>query len=530
MTLARNAFALLDRTTESHAGDRTAYGFEGEVRTFREMRDASLEVAAGLAANGVGRGDKVAVMMGNRFEWVETFFGLAALGAVCIPVNVLLTGKEIEHVCRDSDARFLVVDEIGSRIGRLEHSFEAVITVGSAAIEAAGRRLEYADLRAGHALPADHVGPALEDTFLLYYSSGTTGLPKAAEHSHDGVLWNAMGQVQGLGLTGEDRYFVIPSLSWAAGFHNLVIALTWVGGYSEIRSTGGATMENIVDSIEAASITHVMLVPSLLRELVTRPDLMARLSASALRWIVTGAEPVPKAVIETVCRGIPDVDVCQGYGLSEFPTICTVLMADEVFDHEGSAGRPLPHTDLAVRDAEGVIRRSGQGELLIRSLASMKGYYGKPEQTAEAFRDGWLHTGDLVAIDEDGFMTVVGRTKDMIISGGLNIYPKEIEDIIHRAPGVLEAAVVGVPHERFGETTVAIVVTDDPAFSTDEIERLCQEELASYKRPRQILVRNEPLPRNANAKLLKRELRPWATAQLGSGVAEQSAVQADSTS
>src|SRR3546814_7383345 len=178
---------------------------------------------------------------------------------------------------------------------------------------------------------------------------------------------------------------------------------------------------------------------------------MARLSASALRWIVTGAGPVPKSVIETVCRGIPDVDVCQGYGLSEFPTICTVLMADEVFDHEGPAGRPLPHTDLAVRDAEGVIRRSGQGELLIRSLASMKGYYGKPEQTAEAFRDGWLHTGDLVAIDEDEFMTVVGRTKDMIISGGLNIYHKEIEDINQRTHGVLEAAVVGVPHERFGE-------------------------------------------------------------------------------
>jgi acyl-CoA synthetase (AMP-forming)/AMP-acid ligase II len=300
-----------------------------------------------------------------------------------------------------------------------------------------------------------------------------------------------------------------------------VVALTWVGGFSEIRRTGGATMDNIVASIEEHSITHVMLVPSLLRELVTRPDLMVRLSASSLTWIVTGAEPVPKAVIENVCRGIPDVDVCQGYGLSEFPTICTVLMADEVFDHEGSAGRPLPHTDLAVQDADGVIRRAGTGELLIRSLASMKGYYGKPEQTAETFRDGWLHTGDLVEIDDDGFMTVVGRTKDMIISGGLNIYPKEIEDVIHRADGVVEVAVVGVPHERFGETTVAIVVTDHDDFSTEAIEKLCLEELASYKRPRRILVRHDPLPRNANAKLLKRELRPWAAEQLVTPAAEQ---------
>lgn len=514
MTLARNVFALLDRSAESHFGDQPAYGFEGEVRTFREMRDASLEVAAGFAAHGVGRGDKVAVMMGNRLEWVETFFGLAALGAICVPVNVLLTGKEIEHVCRDSGSAFLVIDEIGSGIGRLDHAFDTIFTVDAATLSASGRTVAYAELHAGHTLTPDHVGSALEDTFLLYYSSGTTGLPKAAEHSHNGVLWNAMGQIQGLGLTGEDRYFVIPSLSWAAGFHNLVIALTWIGGYSEIRRTGGATMDNIVDLIEERRITHVMLVPSLLRELVTRPDLMERLSASALTWIVTGTEPVPTAVIESVCRGIGDVDICQGYGLSELPTIATTLMANEVFDHEGSAGRPLPHTDIAIRDADGVIRRRGQGELLMRSLASMKGYYGKPEQTAEVLRDGWLHTGDLVEIDTDGFMTVIGRTKDMIISGGLNIYPKEIEDVIHRVPGVVEAVVVGVPHERFGETAVAIVVTEDPDFTTDVLEKTCTEELASYKRPRKILVRNEALPRNANGKLLKRELRPWTAEKL----------------
>lgn len=515
MALARNVFGLLDRTAESHAGDRPAYGFEGEVRTFREARDAALSVAGGLHAQGIRPGDKVAVMMGNRLEWVEVYFALAALGAVCVPVNVLLTGPEIAHVCRDSGSRCLVADEIAAKsLGAIDHDFDLVVTVGDVTAPGRARSVRWEDVATGHELPAGHIGPALEDTFLLYYSSGTTGLPKAAEHSHDGVLWNAMGQLQGLGLTDQHRYFVISSLSWAAGWHNLVMALTWNGGFSEIRRTGGATMENIVDSIEQHSITHVMLVPSLLRELVTRPDLMERLSASTLEWIVTGAEPVPRTVIESVSRGIPGVDVCQGYGLSEFPTICTVLMADEVFDHEGSAGRPLPHTDVAVRDADGEIRRSGRGELLIRSLASMKGYHGRPEQTEEAFRDGWLHTGDLVEIDDEGFVTIVGRTKDMIISGGLNIYPKEIEDVIHRIPGVREAAVVGVPHERFGETAVAVVVADE-GFDTAEIDRVCGEQLASYKRPREVIVRTEPLPRNANSKLLKRELRPWAADHLG---------------
>lgn len=515
MGMSRNVFGLLERSAESHFGGRPGFGFEGERRTFREMRDAALAVAGGLHAHGVRPGDKVAVMMGNRLEWVEVYFGLAALGAVCVPVNVLLTGPEIAHVCRDSGSRCLVMDEVAARgLAGLDHDFELVVTVGDVAAPNGTKQVSWHEVSAGHRLPEGHLGPDLDDTFLLYYSSGTTGLPKAAAHSHNGVLWNAMGQLQGLSLQSHHRYFVISSLSWAAGFHNLVMALTWNGGYSEIRRTGGATMENIVASIEEHRITHVMLVPSLLRELVTRPDLMDRLSASDLEWIVTGAEPVPRQVIETVCRGVPGVDVCQGYGLSEFPTITTVLMADEVFEHEGSAGRPLPHTDVAVRDVEGRIRRSGRGELLIRSLASMKGYHDRTEQTAEVIRDGWLHTGDLVELDEQGFVTVVGRTKDMIISGGLNIYPKEIEDVIHRIPGVRECAVVGVPHERFGETAVAVVVSDDPGFDPAEVDRACEAQLASYKRPREVIVRSEPLPRNANSKLLKRELRPWAADHL----------------
>lgn len=515
MSLARNVFGILDRSAESRYQHRPAIGFEGEERTFVELRDRSLQVAGGLAASGVRPGDKVAVMMGNRLEWVEVFFGLAALGAVCVPVNVLLTGREIEHVCRDSGARVLVVDEIGeASTAALDVTFDLVVTVGSATAPAGSAATSYDALVAAAALPEGHVGPALDEPFILYYSSGTTGLPKAAVHTHNGVLWNAFGQVQGLGLEPEHRYAVIPSFSWAAGFHNLVIALIWIGGFSQVKPTGGASMETIVELVEGYEITHVMLVPSLLRELVTRPDLMLRLSESPLQWIVTGAEPVPLAVIEGVCRGIPGVDVCQGYGLSEFPTMTTVLMADEVFAHEGSAGRALPHTDLAIRGDDGVIRREGTGELLVRSLATMVGYHERPEQTAEAFRDGWLHTGDLVELDGEGFITIVGRTKDMIISGGLNVYPKEIEDVIARIPGVVETAVVGVPHERFGETAVAIVVSDDPAFDAALVDQACEEHLASYKRPRRTIVRTERLPRNANAKLLKRELRPWAAEQL----------------
>ena len=158
--------------------------------------------------------------------------------------------------------------------------------------------------------------------------------------------------------------------------------------------------------------------------------------------------------------------------------------------------------------------KSDTRELLIRSLSSMRAYFNRPEQTAEAFRDGWLHTGDLAELDQEGFVAIVGRTKDMIISGGLNVYPKEIEDVLHRLPGVAEVAVVGVPDERFGEAPVAIVVTDGTLFSRDAVFTACGEQLASYKRPRAVLTRTDPLPRSANAKLLKRELRVWAAERL----------------
>jgi fatty-acyl-CoA synthase len=513
--LERNVFGMLDRSARAPYGGDPAFGFEGQTRTFCEMRDRALRVAYGLTGQGVRPGDRVAVMMGNRLEWPEVFFGLAAMGAICVPINVLLTAPEIAHVCDDSGSTVLVMDEIAMQAaGGLSRSFNLVVTVGDAVAVAADTVIEYETMLAG-ASGTVLDGPALDDTFILYYSSGTTGLPKAAEHTHDGVLWNAAGQITGLGLTRDVRYAVIPSFSWAAGLHNLVMALVWIGGYSEIRRTGGATAEQITSLIVDDQITHVMLVPSILRSFVARPDLLEVLDGSTLEWIVTGSEPVPRSVIERCVSAMPDVAVCQGYGLSEFPSIATVLTADEVVEHEGSAGRPLPFTDVCVRDADGVIQSSGRGELLIRSLSSMRGYYQRPDQTKEAFRDGWMHTGDLVDLDEGGYVTVVGRTKDLIISGGLNVYPKEIEDVLHRLPGVQEVAVVGVPHETFGETAVAVIVTTDPDFDPESVAEACREQLASYKRPRSFLVRTEPLPRSANAKLLKREIRPWAMAELG---------------
>ena len=493
-----NLFQMLERSARSINGERPAVTFEGDERSFAALRDRSLRLARGLHGAGVQPGDRVAVLMGNRHEWPEVLFGIAALGAVCVPVNVLLTGREVRHVCSDSEVRCLLVDELGEpRLEDLEDPPELIVRVGE----------QYESLPEQELPP----GPTASDVLIHYYSSGTTGLPKAAVHTHENVLWNSFGQIIDIGLGPDVRYLVVPSLSWAAGFHNLMLGLVFTGGSSILMPTGGLTVDRIVDAIEREHATHVMLVPSLLRQVGADAGALERLRRSTLRWIVSGAEPVPAPLVEQLGEELPDCRVCQGYGMSEFPTIATLLAPEEAVERAGSAGRPLSHTDLAVKRDDGTIADDGRGELLMRSPATMTGYYGKPEETAEALADGWLHTGDLVEVDEQQYVTIVGRTKDMIISGGLNVYPKEIEDVLATLPGVAEAAVVGVPDERFGEAPVAVLVPrEGESVDEDALEHTCRAELSGYKRPRAVLMHDGPLPRNPTGKLLKRELRPWA--------------------
>jgi fatty-acyl-CoA synthase len=507
MQLARNTFGMLDRIVHSHRRGDVALMLGDDHRTFETLHNRSLRLASGLAREGIKRGDKVAVLLGNGHEWPEVLFGLAALGAVCVPVNVLLAPAEVEHMLDDCDARCLIVDErVEGLLSALNDPPELVVTVGEVDAGGVPRVARYEHLMESPA--GRFAGPELDDLAILYYSSGTTGLPKAACHTHNGVLWNAFHQIPDLGLVPEDTYMVIPSFSWAAGFHDLVLSLIWLGGRSAIMPTGGASPERVTAAIEGAGANRVMLVPTLLRQFLEAPELLERLRNSSLRWIISGSEAVPRPVIERIAAELPDCQVLQGYGMSEFPVVATVLRPEEAIERAGTAGRPTSITSLAIQRDGGEIAEDGEGEILLRSPATMREYYNRPEENEAVFEHGWFHTGDVGRVDEDGFLTITGRKKDMIISGGLNVYPKEVEEILYRIEGISEAAVVGVPDERWGEAAVAVVVGGD--IDVDLINRECVEKLATYKRPRVVLVREESLPRNPTGKVLKRELRPWA--------------------
>ena len=500
--------AVIERLASGPFGEREAWRFEDEAVSFAELRDRAYSVANGLAAAGVKRGDRVAVLLRNCMEWVELFHGFAEAGAVCTPVNVLLRPAEIAYLCEDAQIDAIVVDPQG--VEALERSGvrpSLVIAVGGARPEIPGARVvDYAQLRAGAPEPNPDP-PGRDDILVLYYSSGTTGQPKAAVHTHENIVWNSFAQIVDVGMTPEDTFLVVPSFSWAAGFHSMTLACSFAAGRCVVLPTGGMTVDRIVDAARATGATRTFMVPTLLRQLLASPDCLERVRDSKLRWIITGGEPVPRAMMEGLLAALPECAFVQGYGMSEFPTLAAVLRPEHAVERAGSAGRATAGCRIAVQPPGGEIADRGEGELLLRSRATMVGYWNRPQETAEAFADGWFHTGDVGRIDEEGFLTITGRTKDMIISGGLNVYPSEAEAVILRMEGVAEAAVVGLADDRLGEVPVAVVVGS--GVDPEAIVAGCREALATYKAPKRVWVRDEPLPRNANGKVFKRELRPW---------------------
>jgi acyl-CoA synthetase (AMP-forming)/AMP-acid ligase II len=510
----RNLFSVLARQAQGPHRHREAVRINDDACDFAALAERATRVGNALLTLGLVPGDRVGVLLRNSLEWVELLFAMAQTGLVCVPINVLLSPVEVSKLCDDADVRAFVLDDSGAQAyERLPEAPFLTVCVGEVEVAPSSSRVvTYDELLTGSAVFSGR-GPSLHDPLIFYYTSGTTGLPKGSVHTHNGVLWNAFHQIPDLGVGRGEVYLVVPSLSWAAGFNDVMISALWAGGRSVLMPTGGVTMERIVETVERNGVTRALLVPTLLKQLVLDEPLQQRLRDSSMRSILTGSEPVPLPVISSLMDAIPNVAIMQGYGLSEFPTVATMLSAEEAVPHVGTAGRPTSVTDLAVLTSSGEVAREGEGEVLLRSPATMQEYWRRPAETAEAFVDGWLHTGDLGRVDAEGFLTITGRKKDMIISGGMNIYPSEIESVLYRVQGVREASVVGVPDERWGEVPVAVIVANAD-FVTDDLDALCVQELSSYKRPRHVLVRQDELPKSPTGKVLKRELSPWATDQL----------------
>ncbi len=484
--------------------DRIALVDDGQQITYQELADRVMTYAAALAARGVRRGDRVGVMVPNTADFPAIYYGALFLGATVVPIHVLLSSDEIAYIVRDSGARVLVVDT-------------EVLTTAAPAAAATGIRMfavgETARTTADR-LIAGSPGrqaeiPAVEpdDVAVILYTSGTTGAPKGAMLTHANLLWNAVISARDVvGLSERDRIFGSVPLSHSNGQTVVMNAAICAGAAVVLmrRFDGRQALE----LIEREQVSVFVGVPTMYTALLAAASSDRR--RPQLRLAVSGAAPLPTTLIEQF-REVFGTEIFEGYGLTETSPVAT--FNQPVFGRRaGSVGHAIWGLDVEIArpDLEGHIEltRSGEvGEVVVRGHAVFAGYLNNPEATAAAINDGWLRTGDLGCKDDEGFLRIVGRKKEMILRGGYNVYPQEVEEVLARHPGIALVAVVGGPDPHYGEEVHAFVVLrDGPEPSSGaEIIEWAKTRLARYKYPRRVHVRNS-LPLGPSGKIMKKRL------------------------
>lgn len=470
--------------------ERVAIDFVGREVTYRELEESSARLAGELAARGLRHGDRVAVLADNCPEYVVLFFACARSGMVMTPLNWRLTAPELAFQIDHSGASLLMASD-----GRMEAAREAVLAAGS---DPELRPLE----DPADANPYDaEVGD--DDPLLLVYTSGTTGRPKGAVLTHANCFWTNLSIDHLMDVTTFDVVLqVLPQFH--VGGWNVQPLLAWWKGARVVLEPSfepGRALQLIAER----GVTTMMGVPATYMFMAEHPDFAAT-DLSTLRMAVVGGAPMPDPLIHTwTDRGVALV---QGYGLSEASPNVLGLPPEYAGSKVGYAGKAYPHVEVALgSEDDDLVEGAATGELLVRGPNVFAGYWNDAEATAETMRGGWLHTGDVAERDEDGFYRIRDRVKDMYISGGENVYPAEVESVLMGHPAVVEAAVVGMPDPRWGETGTAVVVTRSPA-SEEELIEWCRGKLARFKVPRRIRF-IDALPRSGMNKVLKRELIAW---------------------
>lgn len=501
--------ASLARQAHNRA-QRPALVFEGTVSTWHELYQRVLSGADALAARGVRRGDRVAILMGNRPRFLEAVLAANAIGAIAVPVNFRLSAPEISFILNDCGAVAVVVDEERLAIVQKARAGAPDVGVVFSARCGSSRHADVVDWDECAAGGGEHDLPSMIDDSepaLILYTSGTTGRPKGAVLSHRNINSMAHTMVRHFGLNREDDVSLYASPMFHVGLICIFGPMIAVGTATVITPSGNFDADEVLRLVQTHRVSHAFLVPSQWQEIVDSPDVSTR--ADSLRVTCWSAAPATERLLTRMLEAFPHAVNMSTFGQTETAGVTTFLGGDDALSKLGSVGKPV--AAVAVRIVDDSMQDVGPGEIgeiVYRGPSVMDRYWNLPTETAEAFRGGWFHSGDLVRKDEDGFLYVVGRLKDLIISGGENIYSAEVESVLDQHPKVREVAVVGAAHEKWGESPVAVVVAADPAQppTLDELTMLCRKRLASYKKPTRLVV-VDSLPRNAVGKVVKSELR-----------------------
>ncbi len=482
----------------------------GERRmTWREVARQSAQIAAGLRKIGVQRGDRVAFLLGNRIEFALALFGAAHLGAVTVLLSTRQQKPEIAYVLTDSGARLLIHE--AALADRLPDPRDVPDLADRIAVDDDASASQFSDLMDDEASPAPaDVGEA--DTAMILYTSGTTGRPKGAMLAHCNIIHSAMIFVSCLQLTAADRSIAAVPLAHVTGVVANIMTMVRCAGTLIIMAEFKAAEYLKVASRERVSYT--VMVPAMYNLCLLQPDFD---SYDLSNWRVGGfgGAPMPVATIEKLDAKIPGLKLMNCYGSTETTSPSTIMPGELTSAHIDSVGLPCPGAEIVVMDAGGhELPRGEIGEIWIRSGSVIKGYWNNPKATAESFTAGFWHSGDLGSIDDENYVRVFDRQKDMINRGGLKIYSAEVELVLSGHPGVVESAIIAKPCPVLGERVHAVIVTRDSEVTCGDLRAWCAERLSDYKVPETMALTLEPLPRNANGKVLKRQLREaWTAGQ-----------------
>jgi acyl-CoA synthetase (AMP-forming)/AMP-acid ligase II len=490
--------------------DKVCVVFEDERSTWRQFNERINRLAHGLMGMGLSKGDHLAVLMENCPQYLELYFAAAKCGIPVVPLNFRLSLDELTHIMNHSDSVALAVGaEYVARTESLRPGLPAVRHYIAVDGPVEGMQY-YEDLISAGSPDEPSIEVDEDDMAILMYTGGTTGLPKGVMLSHRNILTSLMGILTGFSFELNDStLFVLPLFHislWAALVHLCLGASVVIVKRPDLGA--------ILGLAQRERVTHVNMVPTLYAWLVNYPQL-DKYDLSSIRFMSYAGSPMPVEVLRACIQRFGPI-LGQGYGLTEAaPLVSWLMPEDHVLDGPPekvrrlqSAGREAINVDVRVVDEDGRDVEPGQvGEIVVRGANVTAGYWKDPELTAETIVNGWLHTGDMATVDDEGYMYIVDRKHDMIISGGENIYPREIEEVLYRHPAVLEAAVVGVPDETWGEAVKAVVVLKPGQSATEqELIDFCKADLASYKKPRSVEF-VAALPKTTIGKILRREVK-----------------------
>lgn len=461
---------MLQATVDKSPDHEAIVELDGERVTYLQLWDRSARVAGGLKGAGVNRGDRVAIRLGNGLDWCVAFFGTQMAGAVAVPVNTRFSESEVEYVVTDSGSRF---------------SF-----------------LPGQPLPDGGPFVVD--GLTRDDVAAIFYTSGTTGFPKGAMTTHGNFLSNTetCRRVVKLPNDGSVRNLVSVPLFHVTGCNSQLLPTCENGDALVIMPA--FEVQAFLRAIRDERINLLTSVPAVYWLAINQPNFQ-EIDVTNIRWLTYGGAPIAPELVARIMESFPNARVGNGFGLTETCSVATFLPHEYAHSRPESVGFAAPVVDLALFEPDPA---TGAGELLVRGPNVVKGYWNKPEATAEAFVDGWLHTGDMARMDEDGFVQIVDRKKDMICRGGENVYCVEVENALAAHPAVFEVAVMGVPDSMMGEKVGAVIVPrPGQNLDLDDLIAFARKHLADFKVPQYVAMRTEPMPRNPGGKMLKPVLR-----------------------